>query len=77
MATFEDNFKAGQTVTVCPVCLKHVDSQEESFSCEKLRELLVIQGNYNDIFGSDYSPQLIKTLCNIQMFREEYRKINK
>ena len=30
----------------------------------------------SEIFGSDFTPELVKTVYNIYMYREEHRKLN-
>ena len=75
MCPFEDNFKGSKTTTVCPFCNGHPDSQKESFNCEKMKEMIIVKGNYCDIFGVNFSKELVQTLHNIYYFREEYRKL--
>ena len=44
MAPFVDNFRAGKRGSPCPLCLSHLDSQEESFNCVALNKVLVNKG---------------------------------
>ena len=71
MAPFGENFRSGKTVTNCPLCLSHTDSQENSFICPTLNRLLSINGNYQDIFSENIPYQLVKTLYNIYSYRKE------
>ena len=75
MAPFGENFRGGEKTIICPLCNKHPDGQEESFTCETLRKVINVQGNYKDIFRSKFPPELIKTIFNIFSFRDEYRKL--
>ena len=75
MCPFEDNFKGGKLTTLCPFCKGHIDSQSESFTCTKMKEMITIEGNYSDIFGDHFQNDVIKTLQSIFNFREEYRKL--
>ena len=76
MCQFGENFKAGQITTICPVCSNHEDSQEKSFECVKLKEIINVRGNYyQEIFGKQFPSELIKTLCNVQFYREERKKL--
>lgn len=75
MTPFKENFKAGEDRTLCPLCSLHVDSQGESFTCSKITAIMEVKGKYHDIFGSKFSPELTKTLENIYLFRDEYRKL--
>ena len=74
MSPFAENFKSGNLVTVCPLCLSHVDSQEESFNCVTLKKVLKIRGNYKDIFSNTFPEELIKTLYGICNYRKEYKE---
>ena len=40
MSPFGENYKAGHQTTVCPFCSLHLDSQEESFTCVKLKQMI-------------------------------------
>ena len=57
MLPFGENYKAGHQTTVCPFCSLHLDSQEESFNCEKLKQIIEINGKYSDIFGLDFKQE--------------------
>ena len=74
MAPFVDNFRAGKRGSPCPLCLSHLDSQEESFNCVVLKKVLVIKGNYADIFTNKISEELIQTLYNIYNYRKEFNE---
>ena len=75
MAPFGENFKGGLDTPLCPLCLSHPDTQENSFKCEKIKQLINVKGEYNDIFGVLFSPDLINSLYNIFCFRDEMRKL--
>ena len=64
MPPYGENFKGGSEKVLCPLCGNHPDDQEESFKCEKMKQMINIQGNYNHVFG-----------WSIYEFREEYRKL--
>ena len=76
MAPFGENFKGDLYTPLCPLCSAHPDTQEESFTCEKISRMMEVQGSYSDIFGFYFPPELIQTLYNIFYFREEYRKLS-
>ena len=75
MAPFGENFRGGQATIFCPLCHNHPDGQEESFECEKVKKVIDVKGEYKNIFGNTFSPDLVKTVQNIYQFREEYRKL--
>ena len=51
MAPFGENFRGGNDKVLCPLCGLHVDSQEESFSCPKMKQIINIKGKYKQVFG--------------------------
>ena len=75
MAPFGENFRGGSNKVLCPLCGLHPDGQEESFSCQKMRQMINIQGKYKQIFGWKFPKELIQTIQSIYEFREEYRKL--
>ena len=72
MAPFAENFRAGKFDSACPLCLSHLDSQEESFSCTAMKKVLEIRGTYSDIFTNNFSEDLINTLDRIYNYRKEF-----
>ena len=68
IAPFGENFRGGQQTVVCPLCKLHPDGQEESFSCVKVKQIIEVRGNYKEIFGWKFSPELIKTVHNTYSF---------
>ena len=74
MSPFAENFKSGNLCTVCPLCLSHVDSQEESFNCVTLKKVLTIRGNYKDIFTNTFTEELVQTLYAIYNYRKEFKE---
>ena len=75
MAPFGENFRGGNDKVLCPLCGLHVDGQEESFSCPKMKQIINIKGNYKQVFGWKFTQEFIKTIQSIFEFREEYRKL--
>ena len=75
MAPFGENFRAGRINCICPLCFSHLDSQEESFNCGALKNLLQIRGRYRDIYTNNFSQQLISTIYNIYKYRKELTEL--
>ena len=75
MAPFGENFRGGSIKVLCPFCGNHPDSQEESFTCEKMKHIIHIQGNYEQVYGWKFTKGFIQTIQSIYEFREEYRKL--
>ena len=75
MAPFGENFRAGRINCICPLCFSHLDSQEESFNCGALKNVLQIRGRYRDIYTNNLSQQLISTIYNIYKYRKELTEV--
>ena len=75
MAPFGENFRGGQAMIICPLCKGHPDGQSESFECVQIKKVIDVQGSYMQIFGQNFSRELVKTVQSIYNFREEYRKL--
>ena len=67
MAQFEENFRAGRTETLCPLCLSHSDSQFLILQCPIIRKELMrnkeieVESN-DDIFHEKVSKNTITIL---------------
>ena len=72
MANFGENFRGQGGPTVCPLCQSHVDSQKWSFQCKVIKENMVIEGNYSDIFGDTIPKETVTAVMNISKFREDF-----
>ena len=72
MANFRENFRGQGGPTVCPLCQSHVDSQKWSFQCKVIKENMVIEGNYSDIFGDTIPKETVTAVMNISKFREDF-----
>ena len=75
MAPFGENFRSGSDLVLCPLCGLHRDGQKESFSCQKMKQMIDIKGKYEQVFGWKFSADFIRTIQSIFEFREEYRKL--
>ena len=75
MSPFGENFRSGNLSTICPLCLSHVDSQEESMNCPTLRRELRINGDYKDLFSKDIPSDLVQTLFDIYTYRKEFQEM--
>ena len=63
MAPFGEILGGG--AVLCPLCHQLPDGQEESFSCRKVKEIINIQGKYQQIFGWKFTKQIIETVQSI------------
>ena len=72
MAQYGENFRGNTGPVNCPLCGVHLDSQIMAFNnCQVVKQNIVLEGNYSDIFRPEASTNLVKTLINIDKFREE------
>ena len=73
MGLFWENFKNSKMKTLCPCCDDEVqDTQRHSFECKKLSKVVNISNQYEDIFQTNISIFLGKSLENILKYRENY-----
>ena len=72
MAKFGENFREKKNSILCPLCFKHLDSQKMSFeNCSVLKNNVKISGNYQQIFNPTVPTDTVKTLLQIDKFRDE------
>ena len=80
MAQFEENFRAGRTETVCPLCLSHSDSQFLILKCPIIRkEILkskeVEVQSIEDIFYEKVSKNTVNILKLATAMRSMKKKL--
>ena len=72
MALYGENFRQNNTPVSCPLCDQHLDNQDMGFSNSQVTKLNVqIQGQYSDLFKQNIPKILVKTLQQIDEFRNE------
>ena len=70
MAKFGDNY--GEPKKLCPLCRKHLDSQETFFnSCEELKKMVKLNFKYIQIFKKT-TKEIAQTLKKINWIRETH-----
>ena len=74
MANFSENFRGLSGPQLCPLCKQHFDSQNLCWQCPLVKENVNLEGEYKNIFQNKPNSKLVKTLVNINKFREEYIK---
>ena len=72
MAEFGENYRNGGDSVPCPICHLHLDNQVMALKCTIVRDNVVINGRYEEIFNGNITKKLAKTLMNISEFRDEY-----
>ena len=77
MAKYGENVHGQNGPVNCPLCGLHLDSQAMAYNnCKEVKQNLSLDGNYSDIFKSDISNNLVKSLVNIDKLREEHLSQN-
>ena len=73
MADFGDNFKAGRTFTICPLCKLHFDSQLLCLQCPAIKKVLGVDANLNidDVYSDEVSVKSARIL--VQVVNERQR----
>ena len=71
MENFSENFRGIQGPQPCPLCGVHLDSQEKSFTCQKITQVIDIASDYTEIFNTNIPPTLFKVIEKITQLRED------
>ena len=68
-----DNFKGGRPPQNCSICKEpnSQDTQQHSFHCRILKQLINIEGKYEEIFENNVHENLARTVEQIEKIREE------
>ena len=62
MAKFSENFRGPAGPKLCPLCLTHLDNQQMSFSCPKIKANLNTKGKYEALFISEIPLETVENL---------------
>ena len=71
MAPFGENFRGGEDHVMCPLCLKHWDSQAMSFQFEVLKDKLDDKCDMKDILSENVTVETGKTITRMLKIREK------
>ena len=71
MAEFGENYRAGIDVTLCPLCLEGIDSQDHSFQCSKITEKVEIRTDISEVYSNSISQDTAKDIDNIIRTRKK------
>ena len=72
MSNYGENYRGVGGPTICPLCQNHCDSQKRSFQCYRIKENVDIVGKYSNIFSDYIKKETVKTIIDINKFRQEY-----
>ena len=70
VAEFKENFGQKFDNKLCPLCGIHMDTQTHAVQCVKVKEIVPVEGNYNDIFKEKIPRNISKSLYSISKLRE-------
>jgi hypothetical protein len=70
VADFKENFGNKYENKGCPLCTIHMDTQTHAVQCDKVKESISVEGNYNDIFKEKIPRNISKSLYKISKMRE-------
>ena len=76
MANFGENYRAGQSFTMCPLCECHIDSQFLSTKCPVIVDKIGSNVNIEDLYSNEIRPETVKTLKKINSIRENSKNIS-
>ena len=72
MADFGENFRAGATEVLCPLCSKkELDNQSHSFQCKNILNEIIVKGNLEEIYSGIISGETAKTATRIVNIRKK------
>ena len=73
MEKFGKNFKAGRESVPCPLCKKHEDGEEESFSiCEVTADKIDNKADFDEIFDENLKKETVDSLTIIMNLRDNH-----
>ena len=70
MAEYGENYRAGRTHVMCPLCNLHFDNQEMSYQCEVIRAEVTVTGRLENIFEENISVETAKMIMKITEVRK-------
>ena len=67
------NFKGGRPPEKCPICKEDdsIDTQDHPFQCKVIKQILKIEGEYQQISKQTANKEIAKTVEKISKLREE------
>ena len=69
MERFGENYRAGSTRAMCPLCHLHYDNQEMSLMCPEIRSEIKIDDEIKNIFEDTIEENIIHTITKIMEVR--------
>ena len=70
MAEYGENYRAGRTQVMCPLCKLHLDNQEMSYQCEAIKAEITVTGRLENIFEENISVETAQMIMKITEVRK-------
>ena len=71
MADYGENFRAGKSEVICPLCKSHKDSQALGFVCPIIKSEMIIDGTYPEGGNKPVNYQIIRKYNKVQTRNNE------
>ena len=71
MAEFGENYRAGYDAFLCPLCLEHLDNQQNSLKCKSLQDELEFKKDISDIYSNEITEETIQIINIIIKIRKK------
>ena len=72
MERFGENFRGGQTMVMCPVCMLHRDSQDLSLQCPEVKkEIGHNEGDIRELYGENIGRNIVNTVTKVLEIRKK------
>ena len=70
MAEYGENYRAGRTHVMCPLCKLHLDNQEMSYQCEAIKAEVTVTGRLGNIFEENKGFETAEMITKITEVRK-------
>ena len=71
MAEFGENFRAGASQILCPLCQEDWDSQAHSFQCKEIKKEVEMKIELREVYSNKISNEAAKTITKIMDVRKK------
>ena len=71
MESFGENYQAGNTPDICPLCKLRYDNQELSLLCPEIKKEIIVRGDIKEIYKDNIEDNIIDTLTKIMEVRKQ------
>ena len=72
MERFGENFRGGQNIIMCPLCLLHPDNQDLSLQCPEVRkEINHSKGDIKEIYGDKIGRDIFNIVTKVMELRKK------